>query len=278
MIDFTNPYYYLGMFIACLLSYLIGSLNWSIIIGKIFYKDDIRKYYSHNAGATNVKRKFGTKVAVLVLILDALKVTVSMIICFLLSLIGNLHFSFGQISYYFPIIFTAFGHAFPVYFKFKGGKCVSIVIGFAFMINPIFFIILFISFWIILLLTKYISVANIFTMIILGILIWIPYLSGLNNFINDISQLQHNYFLYFNLLHKYEHCLNMKYYYYDNLLLINISITIVLIFAVTLHKSNIKKLINKEEFKFNIKTKFSSKNNKNKQDKPDDKTKEKETT
>lgn len=70
----------------------------------------------------------------------------------------------------------------------------------------------------------------------------------------------------------------MKYYYYDNLLLINISITIVLIFAVTLHKSNIKKLINKEEFKFNIKTKFSSKNNKNKQDKPDDKTKEKETT
>ncbi len=259
MIDFTNSYYYIGLFIACLINYLIGSLNWSLIIGKIFYKTDVRKYYSKNAGATNTNRKLGTKIALLVLLLDSLKVGFGMILTFCISLITIKKMSFAQISYYIPVIFIALGHAYPIYFKFKGGKCASTVIGFTLFINPIYFLILFVTYWTILLITKYVSIASIFTIVIIGILIWIPYLSGLNNFINTTEELANNKLLYFNLLHKFTTPYNGK-IYYDNLLTINITLEIILIFTLILHIPNIKRLLKKQEYKFQFKKTKEKKN------------------
>lgn len=57
-----------------LIGYLIGSLNASIIVGKLFYKKDIREFHSKNAGATNSLRVFGYKVAIVILFIDIFKV------------------------------------------------------------------------------------------------------------------------------------------------------------------------------------------------------------
>ena len=59
--------------VLVLFAYLLGSLPWSVWIGRIFYGVDIRDYGSGNAGATNTMRVLGTKPGLAVLILDALK-------------------------------------------------------------------------------------------------------------------------------------------------------------------------------------------------------------
>ena len=55
------------------LSYLIGSISFALVIGKLFYKTDIRGYGSGNLGATNVYRVLGKKAGLIVAIADLLK-------------------------------------------------------------------------------------------------------------------------------------------------------------------------------------------------------------
>ncbi len=251
MIVTWNYSYIIGTIIAIFIAYIVGSLNWSLIIGKIFYKIDVRKYYSKNAGATNTNRKLGYKIAIVVLLLDALKVPITMLLIFSISLIKTKNINFGQISYYFPIIFVAIGHAFPIFFKFKGGKCASIVIGFSLFINPIFFLILFISFFTTLFLSKYVSLSSIIAAILLAILMWIPYLSGLEHFINSINELENNKLLFMNQLHKFTNPINGN-FYYDDILLINSSMFSIIILMIILHKKNIINIINKNERKLVI--------------------------
>jgi len=57
----------------CIIGYLIGSVPWGLVIGKVFYHKDIREYGSGNLGGTNAARVLGTPVGILVILLDALK-------------------------------------------------------------------------------------------------------------------------------------------------------------------------------------------------------------
>lgn len=252
--NYGNPYYYVGTFIAIILCYLIGSFNFSLVVGKWIYKKDIRKYHSKNAGATNFKRVFGAKMGFLIFFLDALKPGIGMIITFLVSLISINNVNFGCISYYIPIIFLSLGHAFPIYFKFKGGKNISIVIGFALFINPLYFIIVYGIWWILFAIFRYISVSSLASIILMGILCWIPYLSGLTNIQAQQSEYINNYFLFFNNLHKFTTPINGQ-IQYDNLIIMNTSFCIIVAFAFALHYKNIKNLINKKEKKFYFKSK-----------------------
>ena len=63
----------LALFIAAIFGYLIGSIPNALIIGKIFYKTDVRTQGSGNLGATNVARTLGAKPGIIVLVLDMLK-------------------------------------------------------------------------------------------------------------------------------------------------------------------------------------------------------------
>ena len=90
-------------------AYLIGSLNFGVIISKRYGKD-IRDSGSGNAGATNMTRLFGKKIGILTFVGDALKAMISCLIGILL--VGSLG---GFVAGFFCVV----GHAFPVYFKFK---------------------------------------------------------------------------------------------------------------------------------------------------------------
>jgi glycerol-3-phosphate acyltransferase PlsY len=110
-----------------ILSYFTGSISVAIIICKLLKLDDPRTHGSNNPGATNVLRIGGKKAAAIVLIGDALKGILPILIA------QYLEFSAFNITL---IALAAFlGHVYPVFYKFKGGKGVATFIGSLFAIH-----------------------------------------------------------------------------------------------------------------------------------------------
>jgi glycerol-3-phosphate acyltransferase PlsY len=140
--------------LLCIASaYLIGSINPAIILSKKLYHEDIRSYGSGNAGATNTLRTYGTKMAILIFVLDLLKSAVAIILG---SLILTLSMG-GAIS----ALFVVLGHMFPIYYKFKGGKGVACTAVCILMLSPISFVILLALFILIAALTRFVSLGSI---------------------------------------------------------------------------------------------------------------------
>lgn len=109
--------YALGNLLIVAAAYLLGSLNFAIIVSKKLYGKDIRKYGSHNAGMTNMFRTFGKKAGFLTLAGDADKALVSV-------LLGRL--LLGEDGAYLAGLFCILGHIAPAYYRFKGGKGVVV--------------------------------------------------------------------------------------------------------------------------------------------------------
>lgn len=139
-------------FILLLASYLIGSISWAIILGKIFYKKDIRNFGSGNAGATNVLRTFGKKFAIATLILDVLK-------GFIPSIIG--YKLFGDVGLLLAGIGSVCGHNWPIYFNLKGGKGVATSVGVFLATSPLFVLIMAIVFFTTVAISKMVSLGSI---------------------------------------------------------------------------------------------------------------------
>ncbi len=123
--------------VVLVIAYLIGSINFSIIISKKMAGFDIREKGSGNAGTTNMLRSVGKKAALLTLICDILKGVVPVLLA---VLVGNLANRFGaglRVEYMAQIagIGTIIGHTFPLYFGFKGGKGVASSLGLILIIN-----------------------------------------------------------------------------------------------------------------------------------------------
>ncbi|QQE77798.1 glycerol-3-phosphate 1-O-acyltransferase PlsY [Alicyclobacillus sp. SO9] len=109
--------------VGVILSYLIGSLSFSTIIGRIVAHIDIRQHGSGNAGATNTLRVLGVKWAILVLVLDIAKGVV-------VVLAASRWFpNTSPLFLYSCGIAVIVGHNWPVFFRFKGGKGVATTIG-----------------------------------------------------------------------------------------------------------------------------------------------------
>ena len=148
--------------ILCIIAgYFLGSVNASIIVSKIFDRDDVRKYGSGNAGMTNMLRNFGAKAAVLTLVGDLLKTVIAV------SLSGVI---FGFLYYngmsyrgecYFAGLMTVIGHIFPVYYNFKGGKGVLATSVMVLYLCPLAFLVLFLLFAILVGWTKYVSLGSV---------------------------------------------------------------------------------------------------------------------
>ena len=145
------------LFVSVLLciasAYLLGSINPAIILSNKLYHQDIRSWGSGNAGATNMLRTFGKKMAALIFVLDFSKAIIAVAIG---SLILSVNVG-GAIS----ALFVVLGHMFPVFYKFKGGKGVSCTAACILILSPISFAILLPIFILIVLFTKYISLASI---------------------------------------------------------------------------------------------------------------------
>ena len=161
------------LILALILGYLIGSLNFALIISKIFGLSDPKTAGSKNAGATNVLRLSGKKFGVIVLLGDVIKAVIPMLIC--------RYFLEFDLSEQFYVGFTVFlGHLFPIYFKFKGGKGVATGLGVALVISPMLALALLIVFVITLLITRYVSFASIMAALFMPIVSYF-YLHGLLN-------------------------------------------------------------------------------------------------
>ncbi|MCD7722555.1 MAG: glycerol-3-phosphate 1-O-acyltransferase PlsY [Clostridiales bacterium] len=152
------------IFLKCVavavISYLLGSVNASIIISKKFQAKDIRESNSGNAGATNMLRTYGKKYGAITFLCDVIKIFLAAAIAF--ALIGK--DAFYDNSYLFLSIaglFCVLGHLYPCFFGFKGGKGVAVCTGMVFMIDWRVALVLFAVFLIVVFVSKYISLGSV---------------------------------------------------------------------------------------------------------------------
>lgn len=156
------------IFVAAILGcivipYLLGSLNFAVILSKKYYGDDIREHGSKNGGATNMLRTYGKKAAGLTFLFDALKAVVSSIIGYLLMGIAGASIA-G--------LFCMAGHMFPIYYRFKGGKGVVTLAAMVLMIDWRVFLILILFFVLIVWSTKFVSLGSVMCSLIYPLLLY----------------------------------------------------------------------------------------------------------
>jgi len=137
--------------IVGIVSYLMGSIPFGLILTKIFLNKDIREIGSGNIGATNALRTGNKLIGYSTLILDIAKAIIPVI--------------FVKINYpdliYIASLCAFLGHVFPIWLKFKGGKGVATYVGILFSINLLLGIIFAASWGIIFLMFRYSSLSSI---------------------------------------------------------------------------------------------------------------------
>lgn len=139
------------LIVIMILAYLLGSIPSGLIIGKVFYKTDIREHGSGNLGGTNTFRTLGVKAGLAVTSADILKGTLAASLPILFHTDIN------------PLIvgmFSIIGHMYPIFAGFRGGKAVATSGGVLLFYTPFMFIIILISFFISLYVTKYVSLSS----------------------------------------------------------------------------------------------------------------------
>ena len=204
----------LKIILAIISAYLIGSIPTSVWIGRIFFGIDIRTHGSKNAGATNTIRILGVKAGIPVLIIDILKgwFAVYLIKLFDFDSLTTLQISYLNIS---MAIAAVIGHIFPIYVGFKGGKGVATLLGIGIALYPIAIFITIGVFVLVLLISRYVSLASISAAISFPIIIF---------FLFPETELP-----------------------------LKILSLAVAIFLPLTHRKNIKRLLNKEELKVRFK-------------------------
>lgn len=158
---------FLAIFLTALVAYLLGSVNSSILITRLFgQKTDIRQMGSGNAGATNVLRSVGRLAAALTFLCDFLK-------CVLAVVAGRAIFSYffqipainpmviEQTGAYIAGIVCILGHIYPLYFGFRGGKGVVTSIAMIMIIDWRVSIIVWAAFFIAVIFSKMVSLGSV---------------------------------------------------------------------------------------------------------------------
>lgn len=159
--------------VIAVIAYLIGSVNFSVILSKKMAGFDVREKGSGNAGTTNMLRSVGKKAAAITLICDILKGVVAILIAMLIGKIvqGSNSALLVQIAG----IAVILGHTFPIFFKFKGGKGVATSLGVLIMSNWQIGLICLVFALILMALTQMVSVGSIAAAILYPVLtLFIP--------------------------------------------------------------------------------------------------------
>lgn len=202
--------------IIAILSYLLGSLNFGVILSNTVKKEDVRDSGSGNAGTTNMMRTYGKTLGLLTIAGDILKVMVAIWIAFKIMDVEELKVTLDNASNYpqvvlksFAGLFAVLGHIFPCFFKFKGGKGVATSGGMVIMIDWRIALILLVIFALTILITKYVSLGSILMAVFYPVFIGI---------------------------------------FYKDIILVLIA-TVFTIIVVVAHRENVKRLINHTENK-----------------------------
>ena len=161
----------MNLFLIILLGYLLGSIPFALVIGKVFFKKDIRNYGSKNLGGGNAGRVLGKKAGLAVMALDLLKVT---LVVFLAQ-----HFIGTELAAICGGLAAAIGHCYPVFANFRGGKAVATMYGFLFGLvvfasySPLIFALPMVVFLLVLYLSKIIALASICSAIAASIYVFL---------------------------------------------------------------------------------------------------------
>lgn len=221
---------YIAFILIAVVSYLLGSLNFGVILSNHVKKDDVRNHGSGNAGTTNMLRNYGKGIALMTIIGDMLKVFIAIAVAFLIvrytpALLG----STGEISLQsldanmfiksLAGFFCVLGHIFPCYFRFKGGKGVATAGGMVFAIDWRIALILLAVFIIIVAVTKYVSLGSIIMAILYPVFI----------------------------------------YFFHRSIVLTVIAAVFTVVVIAAHKENIKKLIQHTESKIDFKSKKKDK-------------------
>ena len=155
--------------IIAIIAYLMGSINFSVIISKRMAGFDVREKGSGNAGTTNMLRSIGVKAAVITLLCDILKGVVVILIAIL---IGNIVDGLDDaLLVQLAGIFVIIGHTFPIFFGFKGGKGIATSLGVLLMINWQIGLICLVFALILMAITRMVSVGSIAAAILFPVLV-----------------------------------------------------------------------------------------------------------
>lgn len=143
--------------LVAIIAYLIGSINFSVILSKKFAGFDVREKGSGNAGTTNMLRSVGKKAAAITLICDILKGVVAIGIAILLGYIPDMN---KELLLQIAGIAVILGHTFPVFFGFKGGKGVATSLGVLLLSNWQIGLICLVFALVLMILTRMVSVGS----------------------------------------------------------------------------------------------------------------------
>ena len=150
------------LIISIIISYLMGSIPFGLILTKIFLKKDIRDIGSGNIGATNVLRTGNKIIGYLTLSLDILKAVIPVL---------YIKFNYPELVYV-SSLSVFIGHVFPLWLKFKGGKGVATYVGILFSINYILGFVFIVSWLIIFFILRYSSLGSILATFIIPVFIF----------------------------------------------------------------------------------------------------------
>lgn len=114
----------MDLILILILGYLVGAVPFAFVIGKVFYRTDVRHHGSGNLGGSNTGRVLGKKAGVAVMTLDILKVT---FVVFLATRISTHPWAVAC-----GALAAAVGHCYPVFLHFRGGKAVATLYGLLF--------------------------------------------------------------------------------------------------------------------------------------------------
>ncbi len=149
----SNLWFTLCVLICIAVPYVLGSLNFGVILSGMLYKEDVRSRGSGNAGTTNMLRNYGKRAGALTLLGDMLKMAVA---CAVGAFVGPLYYGL-----YIAGMFCILGHMFPVFFKFKGGKGIACLAMMVLMTDLKAFAFLIFAFIIIVVGTRYVSLGSV---------------------------------------------------------------------------------------------------------------------
>ena len=241
----STPHVIVGFFVVFALGYLLGSLNFGVILSKLLFRGDVREHGSGNAGTTNMLRTYGKLPAALTLLGDAAKTAAAVLVgALILGAHNNTFFVQGETIYsnidallragiqpgdatpymgysgmYVGGLAAIVGHAFPVFYKFKGGKGVIATFVTVLFTSPLVALVCLMFFVAVVAATKFVSLASIMSVIVYPLVL----------------------------------------YRLDGLGLFNLIAIFIMLFVVFLHRANILKLMNGKESKISFKKKEEKK-------------------
>lgn len=210
-----------GYIIIAVIAYLIGSVNFSVLISKKMAGFDVREKGSGNGGTTNMLRSVGKKAAALTLVADILKGVIAVFVAWIVGKIAkNNQAIFVQIA----ALAVVVGHTFPIFFGFRGGKGIATSLGILLLLNWEIGLICLIFAVSLMALTRMVSLGSISAAVLFPIL---------TMFVDEHYLVPGNYFIFG---------------------------IIMAAFVIFNHRSNVKRIINGTENKLSFKKKEEGEN------------------